>query len=154
MIQSRHRFGLAASSPNLSESSLARWAAVSGFASAQPSFWLAMPALAAHPPNWIQTNFATRGGPNLLASLNNTQGVWASPQIPPDRAESWAEPQRGSGGRAPRNDLAATTPRGLGRSPSGGLGAEPPATFMRRSGAEPQLPAYMIQSSQPVWSAA
>ncbi len=40
----------------------------------------------------------------------------------------------------------------LGRSPSGGLGAEPLATILRRSrpgfGAEPQL----IQSSQPVWS--
>ncbi len=32
MIQSSHRFGLAASSPNLSESSLAGWAAVLGFA--------------------------------------------------------------------------------------------------------------------------
>ncbi len=33
MIQSSHRFGLAASSPNLSESSLARWAPVLGFVS-------------------------------------------------------------------------------------------------------------------------
>ncbi len=44
---------------------------------------------------------------------------------------------------------------GLGRSPGGGLGAlhscgEAAPGF----GAEPQLPAYMIQTSQPVWSAA
>ncbi|MCP3667549.1 MAG: hypothetical protein GY696_34495 [Gammaproteobacteria bacterium] len=71
MIQSSHRFGLAASSPNLSESSLARWAAVLGFAALTLGpFGLAARALTAHPTNWIQTNLATRRGPNLLASLN------------------------------------------------------------------------------------
>ncbi len=46
--------------------------------------------------------------------------------------------------------------RGLGHNPSRGLG-QTPAAFLRRSrprfGLEPQLPAYMIQSSQPVLSA-
>ncbi len=36
MIQSNHQFGLAASSPNLSEFSLAGWAAVLGFAALTP----------------------------------------------------------------------------------------------------------------------
>ncbi len=46
-------------------------------------------------------------------------------------------PSGGSGGRAPSHILAAKPPRGLG-----GLGRDS------------QLPAYMIQSSLPVWSAA
>ncbi len=43
--------------PNLSESSLAGWAAVLGFAALTlGSLGLATRALTAHPPNWIQTN--------------------------------------------------------------------------------------------------
>ncbi len=50
MIQSSHRFGLAASSPNLSESSLAGWAAVLGFtALTLGPFGLATRAFTAHP---------------------------------------------------------------------------------------------------------
>ncbi|MCP3661012.1 MAG: hypothetical protein GY696_00720, partial [Gammaproteobacteria bacterium] len=62
MIQSSHRFGLAASSPNLSESSLAGWAPVLGFAALTlRPFEHDTRALKAHPPNWIQTNLAPRG---------------------------------------------------------------------------------------------
>ncbi len=68
MIQSIQRFSLAASTPNLSESSLARWATVLVYgALTLGPFGLATRALAAHPPNWIQTNLATRGAPKLLA---------------------------------------------------------------------------------------
>ncbi len=71
MIQSSHRFGLAAASPNWSESSLARWAAVSGFAVLTRGPF----GLTVHPPNGIQTNLATR--PNLLAWLNHVcRGSW------------------------------------------------------------------------------
>ncbi len=49
-----------ASLPNLSESSQARWAAVSSFASAQPSTYPSRAlVLTAHQPDWIQTNLAT-----------------------------------------------------------------------------------------------
>ncbi len=62
MLQSSPRFGLAASSPNLFESSLAGWAPVLGFAAfTLGPFGLATRALGAHPPNLIQTNLAPRG---------------------------------------------------------------------------------------------
>ncbi len=49
-------------SPNLSESNLAVWAAVLGFASLTLGpFGLATRALRAHPPNWIQTNLVPHG---------------------------------------------------------------------------------------------
>ncbi len=62
MIQSSHRFGLAASSPNLSESSLAGRVPVLRLRCAQPRTVRALVtrALRAHPPNWIQTNLAPR----------------------------------------------------------------------------------------------
>ncbi len=62
MIQSSHRFGLAASSPNLSESSFAGRAAVLGFAALTLGpLVLATRALKAHPSNWIQTNLDPPG---------------------------------------------------------------------------------------------
>ncbi len=62
MIQSSHQFGLAASSPNFSESSLAGWVPVLRLRCAQPRTVRARyGALRAHPPNWIQTNLAPRG---------------------------------------------------------------------------------------------
>ncbi|MCP3664101.1 MAG: hypothetical protein GY696_16695, partial [Gammaproteobacteria bacterium] len=71
MIQSSHRFGLAASSPNLSESCLAGWAPVLGFAVLTLGpFGLAMRALRAHPPNWIQTYLAPRG-PNPVGLIES-----------------------------------------------------------------------------------
>ncbi len=102
MIQSSHRFGLSASSPNLSESCLAGWAEVLGFAA---------PTLTAQ--NWIQTNLTTRGGPIRLALLNRLcrdmglspkpRGVFAArmqlgappPDPPPERGlwQSPSEPQ-------------------------------------------------------------
>ncbi len=87
MIQSSHRFGLAASSPNLSESSLAGWAPVLGFAALTLGpFGLATQALRAHPPNWIQPNLAPRsetkpvgliksfGSPPQTPGRQNVQG--------------------------------------------------------------------------------
>ncbi len=50
MIQSSHRFGLAASSPNLSESSLAGWAPVLRLRCAQPRTFRARYASPKSPP--------------------------------------------------------------------------------------------------------
>ncbi len=56
MIQSSHRFGLAALSPNLFESSLAGWAPVLGFAAPTLGpFGLATRPLRAHPSYWTQS---------------------------------------------------------------------------------------------------
>ncbi len=65
MIQSSHRFGLAAPSPTLSDSGSAGWAGVLGFAALTLGpFGLATRAftqlLTAHPPNCIQTNLTTK----------------------------------------------------------------------------------------------
>ncbi len=58
---SSHRFGLAAASPNLSESNLAGWVSVLGFAALTLGlFGLATRALTAHPPNWVQTKLAEK----------------------------------------------------------------------------------------------
>ncbi len=56
------RFGPPRRLPNMSESSLARWAAVSGFAVAlrRRPIRLAEVVLTTHPPNWFQTNLATK----------------------------------------------------------------------------------------------
>ncbi len=67
MIQSSHRFGLAASSPNLSESSLAGWAPVLGFAALTLGPF--RQALRAHPANWIQTNLDPRGETKLVGLI-------------------------------------------------------------------------------------
>ncbi len=66
MSQSGKRFGLAALSPNLPESSY--W--LGGLQSSASLALILGPfrraVLTAHPPNLIQTNVAARGGPNLL----------------------------------------------------------------------------------------
>ncbi|MCP3662438.1 MAG: hypothetical protein GY696_08095 [Gammaproteobacteria bacterium] len=110
MIESSHRFGLAASSPNLSESSLARWAAVLGFTTLTLGpfgFGLAMRAITAHPPNWIQTSLTTRRWTKPVALIESCiQGVGAPPRTP--LTPLGLRPRRRSGG-GPR----AGTPSGV-----------------------------------------
>ncbi len=73
-----------ASSPNLSESSLARWAAVLYLvALTLGPFGLATRALTDHPPNWIQTNLTTRRLTKPAGLIESCiQGVGAPPQTP------------------------------------------------------------------------
>ncbi len=101
MIQSSHRFGLAASSPNLSESSLARWAAVLGFTSAHTRTVRARYASPHSPPAKLDSykfgnslNHVRRmlgSAPNPAGALPSLvqEGVWR--RKPP--AGSRAEPQ-------------------------------------------------------------
>ncbi len=160
MIQSSHRFGLAASSPNSSESSLAGWAAVLGFtALTLGPFGL----LTAHPPNWIQTNLATRGETEPVGLIEScTQGVGAPPQT-----TGRLRRKNVAGGSAPRPLLglrlrprwgSAPNPvqegsggeRGLGRSPSGGLATEPPVTFLRSPCVHDSIkPAVLVRREEP-----
>ncbi len=90
MIQSNHRFGLAVSSPNLSESSLAGWAPA--LLSLGP-FGLATRALRAHPPNWIQTNLSPRGETKPVGFI---ESVGAPPQTPFRRGSGGGSPQQRS----------------------------------------------------------
>ncbi len=61
MIQSSHRFGLAGSPPDLSEFSLARWAAVLGFAAITLGpFEAKQIGPQTTQQNWIQTNLAAK----------------------------------------------------------------------------------------------
>ncbi len=61
MIQSRQQVWSSAEVTNLARTSLAWWAAVFGFANAQPSTDQARClALTDHQPNWIQTKLATK----------------------------------------------------------------------------------------------
>ncbi len=91
-------------SPNLSETSLAGCAAVLFFASLTLGpFGIAMRALTAHPPNWIQANLTTRRWTKPAGLIEScTQGSGDLPQIPCRRADWGREPQRRPGGRAPR----------------------------------------------------
>ncbi len=128
MIQSSHRICLAASWPNLSDSSLAGWAPVLGSAAR---------ALRAHPPNWIQTNLAPHGETKPVGLIES----FGAPPQTPGRLRS----KNVAGGSAPRLSLGlcprprwscAQTPfrrgsgggspqRGVGRSPSGVWGGAP-----------------------------
>ncbi len=64
---------------------------------------------------------------------------------------SRSDPVQGGG----RGAAAVGTPTGSGPEPQRGSGGRAPSYILAPGfGAEPQLPAYMIQSSQPVWSAA
>ncbi len=137
MLQSSHRFGLPASSPNLSESGLAGWAEVLGCAALTRA---RMRALTAHPPNWIQRNFTTRRRTNPVGSIESCmQGVGAPPQTPRRLSR-----KNVAGGSAPR----PPPERGLGwgGAPAGVWGQSPQLHSCGEAapgfGTEPQLPAY------------
>ncbi len=113
-----------------------------GFAALSPGpFGLATRALRAHPPNWIQTNLAPRGETKPVGLIVPSWGSAPNPGA--------ASPQERCWGLPPPDPLL----NGVWGGAPTGSGAEPPATFLRRSRpwvfwGEPQL----IQSSQPVWS--
>ncbi len=129
MTQSRHRFGLAASSPNLSESSLAGWAAVFGFAALTLGPIGRSGSL--HEPSQLtrQTGFRQIVGapPQTPGGFEECSwGLQTPAGAPPDPAGAAAQTpfMRGCGGGSPQ--------RSMGRSPCKCLG-QPPATFFWRS---------------------
>ncbi len=129
MIQSSRRFGLAASSPTLSESSLFGWVGCGPLLRcAHRRTVRARSGLTAHPPNWIQTNLTTRRRNKLgLVGLieSSTQGVGAPSQTPFRRGVWGGSPQRALGGapawvwgRSPHRVPTASPPLWLLSYPS------------------------------------
>ncbi len=107
MIQSSHWFDLAGSSPNFSESSLARRSAVLGFASAHPRTVRAPYAsphslLAKLDSDKFGDSRRTKPG-GLMES--RTQGVGAPPQTPDTMGSGIGSHQRGLG-RSPTSVAA------------------------------------------------
>ncbi len=111
MVQSSHRFGFAASSPNLTEASLAGWAAVLVFAALS----LVPFGLAAHPPNWIQQltqpNWIHTGSSRRTKSVGLIES--GSPGSAPNSGA--ASPQKCSWGLRPQTRLRLRP-----KPPSGG----------------------------------
>ncbi len=108
------------------KSSLAGWAAVLGFAAfTLGPFGLAMPALTAHPPNWIQTNSTTRRRTKRAGLIEScTQGIGA-PLHTPGRTRR----KNVTGGSAPRLRWSSVQnpvqDGGLGAGAASGVWAEP-----------------------------
>ncbi len=129
MIQSSHRFGLAASSPSfVISSSLAWWVAVLGFASAQPSTVRAPYASPQSPPAKLDSDkFGSSRRTKPVGLIEScTQGVGAMPPNP-----GAASPQECRWGSAPRPPLGLRPkPRSGGGGASSGVWGGAPSDIL------------------------